>query len=236
MKTILPNEAAEQIRAAQKITFLTGAGVSTPSGIPDYRSLKGIYQGVEQPEYLLSHEAMVYEPEKFYQFVQNIYHPTAQPNIIHQTMAKLEEQKEVWVVSQNIDGLHEEAGSKHVINFHGSLYECSCRKCGRSVAWQNYLKSDRHEEENCGGQIRPDIVLYGEGFKEHVLEGAMKAVEQAELVVIVGTSFQVHPFCDLIRYKQPQAQVLVINQTPIALAQPHSFVEADGVLVFQQIN
>ncbi|KAF1299135.1 NAD-dependent protein deacylase [Enterococcus sp. JM4C] len=233
MRNSLPKEAAERIRAAQKITFLTGAGVSTPSGIPDYRSLKGVYQGLEEPEYLLSHEAMVNEPEKFYQFVQNLYHPDAQPNVIHRVMAELEQEKSVWVVSQNIDGLHEKAGSQQVINFHGSLYDCHCRKCGESVSYKAYMKSDRHAD--CGGQIRPNIVLYGEGFRASVLDGAVEVVEQAELIVIVGTSFQVHPFCDLVRYKKPQAKVIVINQTPISLAQDYDFVEADGVRVFQQL-
>lgn len=228
------NEAAERIKKAQKITFLTGAGVSTPSGIPDYRSLKGIYQGHEQPEYLLSHEAMVHEPEKFYQFVQQLYHPDAQPNVIHKVIAGLEKEKAVWLVTQNIDGLHEKAGSKNRINFHGSLYSCSCRKCGCPVPWTSYVVSDRHED--CGGQIRPNIVLYGEGFQEKVLEDAVSAVEQAETIVIVGTSFQVHPFCDLLAYKQPQAEIIVVNQTPISLFEPYAFVEADGVNVFQQIE
>ena len=226
-------EAADRIKNAQKITFLTGAGVSTPSGIPDYRSLKGIYQGHEQPEYLLSHEAMVHEPEKFYQFVRHLYHPDAQPNVIHQVMARLEKEKKVWVVTQNIDGLHEKAGSKNRVNFHGSLYACSCRKCGRSVSWKAYMKTDRHED--CGGQIRPNIVLYGEGFQEEVLDGAVSAVEQADMIVIVGTSFQVHPFCDLLTYRHSQAKIIVVNQTPISLFQPYAFVEADGVSVFQQI-
>jgi NAD-dependent deacetylase len=117
--------AIEKIQAAKSITFLTGAGVSTPSGIPDYRSLSGVYQGIEAPEYLLSHTCMVNEPDKFYQFVKYLYHPDAQPNIIHQTMAELGNEREVWVISQNIDGLHEKAGSKQRIDFHGTLYHCS---------------------------------------------------------------------------------------------------------------
>lgn len=137
MKQGTVDEAAKEILTHQKITFLTGAGVSTPSGVPDYRSLTGIYHGMEQPEYLLSHQAMVNEPDKFYQFVKKIYHPEAKPNIIHLEMAQLAKEKNVWVVSQNIDGLHAKAKSPQLVNFHGSLYQCHCRKCKQTVDWKN---------------------------------------------------------------------------------------------------
>lgn len=205
--------AAKRIREAKSCTFLTGAGVSTPSGIPDYRSLKGVYQGIQQPEYLLSHTCMVDEPETFYRFVQHLYHPDAQPNVIHQKIAALEETRPVWTVSQNIDGLHKKAGSQHCIDFHGSLYRCYCRKCGENIPWETYLTDWLHA--GCGGQIRPDIVLYEEGFADAQIEAAIAAVAQAELLVVVGTSLQVYPFAGLIQYQQTPS-VLVINQTPIA--------------------
>ena len=176
MKQLTVDEAAKEILAYQQITFLTGAGVSTPSGVPDYRSLSGIYHGMEQPEYLLSHQAMVNEPDKFYQFVKKIYHPEAKPNIIHLEIAHLAKEKNVWVVSQNIDGLHAKAKSPQLVNFHGSLYQCHCRKCKQTVDWKEYLHSDKHQA--CGGQIRPDIVLYGEGFQDGVMEQAAYAVSQ----------------------------------------------------------
>ncbi|MGM0214083.1 NAD-dependent protein deacylase [Enterococcus sp. AZ109] len=225
--------AVEKIQQAKSITFLTGAGVSTPSGVPDYRSLQGVYQGMEAPEYLLSIDCLIREPEKFYNFVKKLYHPTAKPNVIHQKMAQLEKRKPVWVVSQNIDGLHQAAGSQHLVNFHGSLYDCFCRKCGQAVPWQEYLESDRHE--NCGGQIRPGIVLYGEGFTEDTLNQAVQAVKVSDLLVIVGTSFQVHPFCDLIYEKKETAAVLAINQTPIYIPGSYDFVEAEGSAVFREV-
>ncbi|MDT2827843.1 MAG: NAD-dependent protein deacylase [Enterococcus viikkiensis] len=227
------DQGVQMIQAAQKITFLTGAGVSTPSGVPDYRSLQGVYQGLEAPEYLLSNDCLVNEPQKFYEFVKHLYHEEAKPNVIHQMMVKLEAEKEVWIVSQNIDGLHAAAGSQHLVNFHGSLYDCYCRNCQQPVAWQEYLQSDRHKE--CGGQIRPNIVLYGEGFEESVIQQAIYGVEKAELVVIVGTSFQVHPFCDLIYEKSSDANVLVINQTPIQLAGSYDFIQTNGVAVFEKL-
>ena len=205
--------AAKLIREAKSCTFLTGAGVSTPSGIPDYRSLKGVYHGIQQPEYLLSHTCMVNEPDTFYEFVQHLYHPHAKPNVIHRTIAALETSRPVWTVSQNIDGLHKKAGSHHCIDFHGSLYRCYCRKCGQTVPWETYLTDWHHSA--CGGQIRPDIVLYEEGFTDDQIEAAISAVTQAELLVVVGTSLQVYPFAGLIQYQQTPS-VLVINQTPVA--------------------
>ena len=223
--------AAQKIQEANSVTFLTGAGVSTPSGVPDYRSLKGVYHGMEAPEYLLSIECLDREPEKFYTFVKTLYHPTAEPNVIHQKMAALEKNKPVWIVSQNIDGLHQAAGSQHLVNFHGSLYDCYCRKCGQAVAWQDYLKSDQHE--HCGGQVRPGIVLYGEGFTDETINQAIQAVKVSDLLVIVGTSFQVHPFCDLIYEKKEKTAVLAINRTPIYVPMAYDFVEADGSAVFE---
>ncbi|WP_375152000.1 NAD-dependent protein deacylase [Enterococcus mundtii] len=227
-------EAATAMIESQKLTFLTGAGVSTPSGIPDYRSLTGVYQGMDRPEYLLSYQAMEEEPQKFYSFLKHLYHPEARPNIIHREIVELAKEKEVWVVSQNIDGLHEKAGSKKLVNFHGNLYHCYCRNCHQAVDWQDYLSSDKHQL--CGGQIRPDIVLYGEGFQDEVLEQAAFAVSQADLIVIVGTSFQVHPFCDLIQFRSPQAKLLVINQTPVYLSEAYRFVQTDGTKVFKKVQ
>lgn len=226
-------EAKNQLMNATAITFLTGAGISTPSGIPDYRSLKGIYQGLEAPEYLLSRTCMQTEPEKFYTFVMNLYHPEAKPNVIHQKIAALATNQKIRVVTQNIDGLHEKAGTAHCTNFHGTLYACTCRRCNQVVAWQEYIQSDRHE--SCGGQIRPDVVLYGEGFQQAVLDEAMQAVAQADLLVIVGTSFQVHPFCDLIHYKKASADVLVINQTEIDLTYSYQLLQEDASHVFKEL-
>lgn len=234
MEKLTIKEAAEKIKQARSITFLTGAGVSTPSGIPDYRSLDGVYQGIDRPEYLLSRDCLDAEPEKFYGFIKNLYHPDAKPNVIHEEMAALEKQKPVWVISQNIDGLHHKAGSRHLVNFHGNLYDCYCRKCHQPVAWEGYLENDRHKD--CGGQIRPNVVLYGEGFDDDTLRTAQQAMEQADLIVIVGTSFQVHPFCDLIYYKKRNAEVLAVNKTPIHVPGDYAFVQADGLSVFEAVK
>ncbi|MBO0474925.1 NAD-dependent deacetylase [Enterococcus sp. DIV0840] len=233
MQTIDEKKAVSLIEQAGKITFLTGAGVSTASGVPDYRSLSGIYHGIERPEYLLSHSCMLEEPEKFYSFVQTLYHPQAKPNSIHLKMAELEKIKDTWVISQNIDGLHAAAGTQRLVNFHGDLYDCYCRKCGQKVLAKTYLLSDRHDQ--CGGQIRPNIVLYEEGLDEQAIAVSIEAVAKAELIVIVGTTFQVHPFCDLIHYATDTAKILVINQTAVQLNREAYFFKQDAVKVFENI-
>lgn len=224
--------AVEKIQAAESITFLTGAGVSTPSGIPDYRSLKGIYHGIEAPEYLLSHTCMVREPDKFYQFVKHLYHPEAKPNVIHQTMAEFAQERNVWIVSQNIDGLHQQAGSQQRIDFHGTLYRCYCRQCGAEVPWQTYLTDWHHAD--CGGQIRPAIVLYEEGFSEETITAAINAVANAQLVVVVGTSLQVYPFAGLLQYQNSQ-NCLIINQTMLEQNTTPQ-VLASGETVFAKLS
>ena len=227
-------DAIKIIDAAPKITFLTGAGVSTPSGIPDYRSLQGVYQGIDQPEYLLSHDCLVYEPQKFYQFIKQLYHPGAQPNIIHKKIAALARKKPVWVISQNIDGLHDKAKTPHVVNFHGNLYDVYCCKCNQSIPWEKYLTCDIHE--NCGGRLRPNIVLYGEGFTTDVVNHATAAVKAADLVVIVGTSFQVAPFNQLLYYRDKHAKIMAINQTPLAIQEPFTMVQCAAEDLFKEIN
>ncbi|MBO0470263.1 NAD-dependent protein deacylase [Enterococcus sp. DIV0242_7C1] len=233
METIDQKQALHLIKEGKKITFLTGAGISTPSGIPDYRSLAGVYQGIEQPEYLLSVTCLEEEPQKFYDFIQTLYHPNARPNMIHSKIAALEKTKETWVISQNIDGLHKAAGSHNLVDFHGSLYDCYCQTCGQKVSSGEYLTSDKHLA--CGGQLRPGIVLYEEGLDQQAITAAIKAVEQADLVVIVGTSFQVHPFCDLIHYASEEAVILVINQTTIQLNRHAYFLKEKAEIIFENI-
>nr|WP_167630006.1 NAD-dependent protein deacylase [Listeria valentina] len=222
------------VRAANRIIFLTGAGVSVPSGIPDYRSKNGLYAGKHNPEYLLSEACLANEPDVFYQFVtQNMYYPDAKPNPIHFKMAEIGETKPVTVITQNIDGLHEAAGSKSVVDFHGSLYHCYCMKCGQTVPVGTYLESDIHQ--NCGGRIRPDVVLYGEGIDPDAIEQAIQALQNADLVVIAGTSFKVSPFCNLIDYRNPEASVFAVNKEPIPLPFRYTMIEADAMTVFKKI-
>lgn len=226
-------EAVNLIKNSQRIIFMTGAGVSTPSGIPDYRSMTGVYQGIENPEYLLSHTCLMEEPEKFYNFVKQLYHENATPNIIHKRMKELEKNHDICIISQNIDGLHDKAGSQKVVNFHGNLNDCYCIKCQQQVPASVYLNSNKHE--NCGGIIRPNVVLYEEGLSEEAIQTSVHWLEKADLVVIVGTSFKVYPFSGLINYRNPKSQILVINNEAIYLNEPHVLLKSSAEHFFETL-
>ncbi len=224
-------EIAALLKSAQHLVFMTGAGVSTPSGIPDYRSMDGIYtkSGLKAPEYLLSHRAMQNDTAAFYQFIKQIYHPEAQPNVIHRVMAKLD----ATVITQNIDGLHKKAGSKNTIEFHGTIDQCHCEKCGATVTSSDFLKSYLHE--NCGGIVRPNVVLYDESIDQENIEQALTALKRADVIAIVGTSFKVYPFASLIDYANPQAKIIAINREPIALPEVFASFIGDASEVFELI-
>lgn len=225
---------AEAIKQASHFVFLTGAGVSVPSGIPDYRSKNGLYTGMDSPEYMLSHTCLVQEPDKFYQFVkENMYYPDAVPNTIHRKIAEIAQQKEVTVITQNIDGLHEKAGANKVVNFHGSLYHCHCQKCQKSIPADTYLQSNIHEK--CLGIIRPDVVLYEEAIPETAITQSLAAVNQADLIIIVGTSFRVSPFCNLTDYRNKTTQIFAVNKEQIFLPYPFEMIESDAMKVFAEI-
>lgn len=221
------------IQDAKYVTFLTGAGVSTPSGIPDYRSKNGLYSGHERPEYLLSHENLHDHPESFYDFVKaNMYFPEAKPNIIHQKMAEITNEKGT-IVTQNVDRLHTKAGAKNVVEFHGNLYDIYCQTCGERVDYREYLQDFHHEKDH--GILRPNIVLYQEGIPQKALEGAVKAIESADLIVVVGTSFQVYPFASLINYRQRDAQLVAVNKEMLKFNFPVTMIQGDAQDVFAQL-
>ena len=227
-------KACDLIKTSQRLVFMTGAGISVPSGIPNYRSLDGVYAGVEAPEYLLSRTCLKREPAKFYQFVQKLYHPTAQPNVIHQVMAELAQAKEVSVITQNIDSLHQQAGQKNLIEFHGSLYHVYCTKCGESVSVPNYLQAAYHQ--GCGGQLRPDIVLYEEGLAEDNVQAAIRRVMDAETIVVVGTSLRVYPFAGLLDYRSSEAQVILVNKEASNIGGQTLEIIGDATVFFEQLK
>ncbi|MGX4687355.1 NAD-dependent protein deacylase [Vagococcus sp. JNUCC 83] len=221
------------LNQAENIVFMTGAGVSTASEIPDYRSMTGVYHGVDNPEYLLSHTCLKREPDVFYQFVKQLYHPNAKPNVIHKKMAEMSQTKQIGIVTQNIDDLHIKAGSPNVVSFHGSLYDCYCQKCGQSVSVSDYMQSMYHKE--CGGIIRPNVVLYEERLSESNIETSISWLSKADVVCIVGTTFQVYPFSGLINYRKPNSQVIVVNNEPISLTVPHLLVQEKGEKFFSNM-
>ncbi|MDR1522199.1 MAG: NAD-dependent protein deacylase [Streptococcaceae bacterium] len=217
----------------KNIVFLTGAGVSTASKIPDYRSMNGVYQGKDAPEYLLSKTALKKEPEKFYNFVKYLYHPDAKPNIIHKTITKLQDNKNVAVITQNIDELHDKAKTKQIVHFHGSLYEIYCQNCFQYVSANEYLNNMYHT--GCDGILRPNIVLYEEGINSEVLNHSIEYMQKADTIVIVGTSFQVYPFAGLIYEANLKANILAINQTSLNNSFIFEEYIGDAVDVFEYL-
>lgn len=220
---------------ARHIVFLTGAGVSTASGIPDFRSANGLYTQNQNAEYYLSHRYFVSDPEGFYEYCKNnLYFPDAKPNVIHEKQAALTQQDRATVITQNIDNLYEEAGTKHLIDFHGNLYNVYCEKCHERVPVADYLKSRIHEKD--GGNLRPDIVLYDEGISQEAISRSLNAMSQADLVVIVGTSMKVYPFAGLLQYANPAAQVLAINQQALSLPVDFKMIQEDATKYFADLT
>ena len=226
-------EMANLIKTSKNLVFLTGAGVSTPSGIPDYRSVTGLYTetGLKEPEYLLSRRALLRDPNDFHRFIKQLCQKDALPNIIHEKMAQLEQQKNVTIITQNIDGLHLKAGSQNVIEFHGTLATCYCEGCLVTVEQKEFLKGPQHE--NCGGALRPDIVLYDEQIDYNNTSHALQAMAAADTIVIVGTSFRVYPFAGLIAYANRNAQILTINKEPVDGVMATAEFIGDAVQVFE---
>lgn len=220
---------------AKRIVFLTGAGVSTASGIPDFRSANGLYTQDKNAEYYLSHRYFSSDPEGFYEFCKkNLYFPDAKPNVIHKKQAALTNQDRATVITQNIDNLYEEAGTTHLIDFHGNLYHVYCEKCGETVPVADYLKSRLHAKD--GGSLRPDIVLYDEEIKQDDIMNSVRAMQSADLVVIVGTSMKVYPFAGLLEYRNPNAQVLAINQQKLNLPCEFTMVQTDATKFFDELR
>ncbi len=220
---------------AKHIVFLTGAGVSTASGIPDFRSANGLYSQNQNAEYYLSHRYFASDPEGFYEFCKkNLYFPDAKPNVIHEKQAVLTQQDRATVITQNIDNLYEEAGTKYLVDFHGNLYHVYCEKCGQTVPVEEYLKSRIHKLDD--GPLRPDIVLYDEGIKQQNIIDAVKAMQTADLVVIVGTSMKVYPFAGLLEYRNKNAKVIAINRQKLSFSFDFEMVQEDATKFFEELR
>lgn len=205
------------VDACSRIVFFGGAGVSTESGIPDFRSQDGLYNQKYDypPETILSHTFFMQRPEEFYRFYRDkMLCDTAKPNPAHLKLAELERVGKLKaVVTQNIDNLHQMAGSKKVLELHGSVYRNYCMECGKFYDFA-YMKGTQGVPRcNCGGIIKPDVVLYEEGLDNATIQEAVKAIAQAQLLIIGGTSLAVYPAAGLIDYFQGE-HLVVINQSP----------------------
>lgn len=199
------------IQESKRIVFFGGAGVSTESGIPDFRSAKGLYQYT--PEEMVSHHYFLDHPQKFYEFYKSkMVYPNAMPNSTHKYLAMLEQQGKLsCVITQNIDGLHQKAGSQNVVELHGSVLRNYCMKCHKFYGVDKVLMSDIPYCE-CGGVIKPDVVLYEESLKEEDIDKAIYEIANADMLIVAGTSLSVYPAAGMIRYFRGKYLVL-INKT-----------------------
>ena len=205
------------IDESRSIVFFGGAGVSTESGIPDFRSVDGLYnqQYDYPPEEILSRTFFDRKPEEFYRFYRNkMLCLDAKPNAAHKKLAELEQAGKLKsVVTQNIDGLHQSAGSKRVWELHGSVLRNYCMKCGRSFTAQQILDSTGVPTCSCGGTVKPDVVLYEESLDNRTIQGALNDIENADMLIIGGTSLAVYPAASLVHYYRGNKLVL-INKSP----------------------
>ena len=229
------------IEASDNIVFFGGAGVSTESGIPDFRSTDGLYhQKFEYPpETILSHTFFYQHTEYFYRFYREKMLPLeAEPNAAHRALAALERAGKLRaIVSQTIDGLHQKAGSKNVYELHGSIWRNYCTKCGKSYSAEFIRDSGGVPHCACGGLIKPDVVLYEEGLDEKTIKGAVRAIAEADVLIVGGTSLTVYPAAGLIRYYGGNRLVLINrDETPYDGYANLIFREPIGQVLGQCVN
>ena len=207
------------MQESERVVFFGGAGASTESGIPDFRSTDGLYnqQYDYPPEQILSHTFFMRWPEEFFRFYRDkMLAPSAKPNKAHRALAKLEEQgKLTAVITQNIDGLHQMAGSKKVLELHGSVHRNYCMRCHKFHSMEEILHSEGVPRCSCGGIIKPDVVLYEEGLDQQILQESVDQIRRADMLIIGGTSLTVYPAAGLLDYYTGNRLVL-INKTATA--------------------
>lgn len=225
MENVIQN-CSEMIRSSKKIVVLTGAGISTESGIKDFRSRTGIYQLA--PEKVLSLDYFYQYPSEFYQFAFSyLYHPHALPNTGHNILAKWEKEGRIsWIITQNIDELHQKAGSKHVIEFHGTMKTATCLNCGNKYNMDNLFKTMKESKDfyicsQCESNritdryIKPDVVLFGDTGEWFTYEGfntIMKEINRADCILVLGTSLKVTPFSNFPQYRKRGVPLIIINK------------------------
>ena len=228
----------EIIESSDNIVFFGGAGVSTESNIPDFRSESGLYNAQQKygysPERMLSRTFYYSQPELFFRYYkENLIYPDAEPNDAHKALAKLEEMGKLKaVVTQNIDGLHQKAGSKAVYELHGSVARNYCEKCHKFYDL-DYIMDESNCKDGipyceCGGRVKPDVVLYEEALDGDVIEGAVSAISKADALIIGGTSLAVYPAAGFINYFRGN-KLILINKTPTGMDARADLVIYDSI-------
>ena len=224
------NELKHIIDESEDIVFFTGAGISVPSGIPDFRSADGLYTNDLRAESIISHSYFISHPKEFYKFYKDkMVYEDAEPNIAHKWIAKMEESgKSKGVITQNIDGLHLMAGSKNVVEIHGSIYRNHCMKCHKSYTLKDILK-DEIPLCDCGGMIKPDVVLYEEALEYQDIIKAISMIEKADTLIIIGTSLSVYPAAGFIDYFNGR-HLIVLNKGEIYTTIKDALIINDDII------
>lgn len=232
----------EIIKNSNNIVFFGGAGVSTSSGIPDFRSSNGLFNEklniTFTPEELVSHSFYIKYPKEFFNFYKSkLIYPNAKPNNTHIALAKLEEMGKLKaIVTQNIDGLHQKAGSKNVFELHGSVLRNYCEECGKFYDVNFVLKSKTIPAcIDCGGIVKPDVVLYEEGLDDSIIRGSIKAISEADTLIIGGTSLVVYPATGLIDFFRGKTLILINKSTTSADSKADIIIKDDINKVFKEV-
>lgn len=232
------------IDEAKNIVVITGAGISTSSGIPDIRSSTGAANNRDllrkyhyDYETIVSHSFFLYHTEEFFKYYEEqMIFKNAKPNTAHLYLTKLEERKNVTIITQNIDGLHTVAGSKNVIEFHGSVQRNTCMECGEKYSLDDILQQDGVPHCKCGGIIKPDVVLFEEGIDYDVLSNSVKAAEHADLLIVIGSSLVVYPAAGIPNYFYGD-NIVIVNKSKTPLDGRAKLVfNEDIVEVFKQLH
>ncbi len=231
----------EMIDSSKRIVFFGGAGVSTASGIPDFRSADGLYAAEENglnPEMILSRSFFYLQPEAFFDFYRkHMLYPDAKPNTVHRYLYDLEKQDKLrGIVTQNIDGLHRMAGNIRVYELHGNVHENYCMECNASFPMDAILKADGIPRCECGGVIRPNVVLYGEPLEKYVCIGARREITNADTLIVAGTSLSVEPAASFIEDFRGK-HLIVINREPTpADEKAELLIREDVARVFEMLT
>lgn len=231
----------QAVKESDNIVFFGGAGVSTESGIPDFRSVDGLYNQKYEypPETILSHSFYMAHTEEFYRFYKDkMLCLDAKPNTVHKVLAELERAGKLRsVITQNIDGLHQAAGSKRVLELHGSVHRNYCRRCMKLFDARYILESEGVPHcDACGGEIKPDVVLYEEGLNQQTLEDAVYDISHADMLIIGGTSLAVYPAAGLIDYYRGNKLVLINKSTTPMDGRADILIQAGLGEIFKQID
>ena len=229
----------DMVNECSNIVFFGGAGVSTASGIPDFRSVDGLYRQKYEypPETVLSHSFFLRNTEYFYRFYRDkMLYLDAQPNAAHLKLARLEQEGKLSaVITQNIDGLHQAAGSKNVYELHGSVHRNYCMKCGKFHDVRFIKNSQGIPKCDCGGTVKPDVVLYEECLDDACLYGAVDAIRRADMLIIGGTSLAVYPAAGLVQHFSGKYLVLVNKSETSADRDAHLAIHRDIAEVFSEL-